>query len=305
MMVDNEFTILGKKLKVYAILTLVAGLLSFVDSMISGFLSIPLLVFQVMVIVAAKKSAAAYKKAELNTFATLMIVSMILSFASVGVIFAMTFGAVFSVLMDGGSVISILPTMIAGQVITLITMVFEAIAWIFMLGFFNHLEEIDVRTRGKPGAILAVVGSFISIASSLIVGIPSILMNPTIDLDTLAVIMTPGQVITSALFSLGTLVVSVIGYFIMCNAFVQLGNLRPPSPAYSPASAATSWVGRDTFGSPPPGAWDGRATPVDRAPGTPASTDPGKCPACGSSLVSTDPRALFCGECGARLPGRG
>lgn len=341
MMVDNEFTKLGMKLRIIAILTLVAGVLGFVDDLlpisISGFVSIPLLVFQIMVIIGAKRCAKVYNKAELNTFGAFMIVSLVTSFAAVGVIFAMSYMAVLSVLLGGGSpVINILPIIIVGQVISIISLAFETMAWFNMLGFFNHLDEIDVRARGTPGAILVAIGSLVSVASALVVSIPAMLSNPTINLETMDIVMNPGQAIVAILFTLGTLVVTIPGYFILSNALVQLGNLRPPSAAYGRVTAESNasprstpagempWDKRDVPGSARAGAWDGgpafagpdagaRAagsagtmSSAGRPDGSagPGTTDPGRCPGCGASLVTTDPRAMFCGECGARLPGR-
>ncbi len=305
MMVDNDFSKFGMKLKIFAILTLLVAALGLLESYvvdigISGLVAIPLLIFQILIIVGAKKCAKTYNKPQLNTFATLMIVSLLLSFASSGIIVGMTFYQVLSTMRGGGSVVNILPIMIAGEVISVITLAAEVGAWFYMLGFFDHLEEVDARARGKPGAILAIVGGLISIASSLIIGIPSIIMNPTIDIENITLVMTPAQIIAGALLNIATNVASVVGYFILSAVFIQLGSLKPPTFPVEPT--ATSWGRQDSLGSPAPGAWNGDIAPVSPEANAP---DTGKCPFCGASLASTDPRALFCGECGAKLPGRG
>ncbi len=309
MMVDNDYTKLGKNLKVFAILTLVTALLGLLEDFvipagfsISGFVSVPLLVFQIFIIISAKKSAKAYNKPELNTFASLMIASLVLSFASVGVIFGMTFFEVFNAMMGGGpGTINIMPVMVAAEVISLITISFEAIAWSFMLVFLAHLEVVDAGTHGKPGAILAMVGSIIAIVSSLVVGIPVILMNPTIDIDNIQMVMTPLQGVTSALFSIGKDATSIIGFFILSAVFIQLGSVNEPSVKYTAGSNAVPWGDLDPSRSPPPAGRDWTERPMNDVP---VGTASGKCPFCGSSLVSGDPRAGFCGECGAKLPGR-
>ncbi|MEX2716372.1 MAG: zinc ribbon domain-containing protein [Candidatus Sigynarchaeum springense] len=312
MMMENDLTKLGLRFKVFAILTLVSAMLDLVDNYllpsgfsISGYVSIPLLIFQILIIVSAKKSAKEYQFDRLNMFATLMIVSLVASFASVGLIFALTFVAVLEEFAGGGmGAINISPILTAGTVISLLTIVLELIAWIFMLTFFDHLEEIDARARGKPGAILAIVGRSIAIASSLIVGIPLIINNPTIDPENIAIVMPIPQLIASELLGIATTIVSVIGYFTLSQVFALLGSLRPQVPRFSTPSSTTSWAGRDAYGYQPPGAWDGRAGPTNPAaspPGMAGFTGVRKCPNCGATVPTSDPRAVFCGECGSKL----
>ncbi len=307
MMMDNDFQKLGMRLKVFAILTLLSTVLGFVPfvSTIASFLSFPLLIFQILIIVGAKKCATSYKNNYLNLFGTLMIVSMVTSFASFGLIFAMTFVQVMGEMMGGGSgIINILPIMVAGEVVSLVTLVFELVAWFYMLGFFEHLEEVDARVRGKPGALLVLVGSSIAIASSLIVGIPTAINNPVVDIENLEIVMPLPLVIASTLFGLATAVLSAIGYLILSQVFTLLGDLRPKVPRFPTPSTATSWAGGDPYGSPPPGAWDGDERPMGRDPSAIGAPGTRKCPFCGATLFTDDPRAGFCGECGAKIPGQ-
>jgi len=313
MMMENNLTKLGLRLKIFAILTLVSTALGLVDSYllpssisISGYVSIPMLVFQILIIAGAKKCAKEYKFDRLNTYATFMIVSLVMSFASIGIIFAMTFVAVLDDVIGGGmGVINILPILVAAEVVSLVTLVIELIAWIYMLTFFDHLEEVDARARGKPGAILTIVGRSIAIAASLVVDIPTIINNPTIDLENIAIVVPLPQLIAIELFDIATTVVSVIGYLILSQVFTLLGSLRPQVPRFPATSTTTSWAGRDAYGYQPPGAWDGRESPMgqeSRPPGMPGAR---RCPNCGAPVFTGDPRAGFCGECGAKLPDQG
>ncbi|MBN2152246.1 MAG: zinc ribbon domain-containing protein [Candidatus Lokiarchaeota archaeon] len=330
MMVDNDFTQLALRMKVFAILSMVSLTLGLVEAYllpvdlgISGFVSIPLLVFQVLIIVGAKKCATAYKNERLNTFGTLMIVSFVASIASVGLIFIMTFFEVLREVMSGGSgTINILPMTLAMEIISIATLAFETVAWCFMLSFFDNLEELDARARGKPGAILALVGSCVAIASSVAIGIPTIINNPTIDLNNIALVMPIGQIVASELLSIANLVTTVVGYLIMSQTFQLLGNLRPRRPRFPAPSTAASFTGPDPYyqppgawdgdvqpvdpygsRSPPPGAWNGDERPIDRETAAPGGPGPRTCPFCGAPLYTSDPRATFCGECGRKVPG--
>jgi hypothetical protein len=308
--IDNEFSKLGMKLKVFAILTIVTTTLSLVESYllpfglgISGFIAFPLLIFQILIIVSAKKAAKAYNNAQLNIFGTLMIVSMILSFGSVGVIVIMSMSQAMDYVLGGGTgTMDILSITLTGEIISLATLACEAVAWIFMVKFFDTLQELDARTRGKPGAILVFVGSCIAVASAAIVGIPTAFMIATIDPYGIGITIPFPYIIAGELFSLATVVLSVIGYFIMSQVFVQLGGLRQPGSGPSDGTEAVSWRGIGPIGGLPEPTRGADRAPIDYRPAVAGAP---RCPSCGSSLVSTDPRAMFCGECGAKLPGRG
>nr|MDO8111549.1 zinc ribbon domain-containing protein [Candidatus Sigynarchaeota archaeon] len=296
---ENSYQKLSGKFKLFGIFTLIYFLLSLVDTYlvdtsISGIFAIINLIIEILFIVDAKKAAKDYERPELNRFANFFIGALLLAFATVIVIFSISFQIAFAVVMGHGStVVNILGLTLTSIIMGMVTTGLEFAGWFAMSDFFKKVEDVETQAKGAGTVKMFLIVNLLLLVEHAALGIPKAFMNPTIDLSGPSEPLFSGPdmplEVIDAILSVILNIMIIVAYFKLADVLRFLGSsVAPPTPALQPVRLSAS-----------PALWQPAPGSLVESPGTPPATI--KCPSCGMSFPAANPPALFCPLCGAKL----
>jgi hypothetical protein len=217
---DNAYSKLGKRLRSYALITIVYFLLNLIETYVisigfAGFISILVLVFQILIIIDAKKAAKQFKKPELERFGNFQIGALILGFVAIGIIFIISFQIVFAELMGYGSgIVDLVSIMVMSVIIDLCTSFLVLVSWLAFAAFFKNAQEVDIRSFGLPGIYFVITSTIIGIANAVAISLPTAILHSTGMFQVIGFIL-----------GIAFNVLAIIGYFKTSDAMARLGSL--------------------------------------------------------------------------------
>jgi hypothetical protein len=305
------YTKLGTSLRVYAVFTVFYFLLDLVNlylvsiSALLDFIGFIIFLIEIAVIVYAKKAASEHAGIGLDRFGNFMIGAIIFSIVGIIIVVAEAFQVAYSEVTSGSGTIDVLPVLISADIVSLITVILELLAWNAMAGFFKGKNDVDNQGRGIQAAWLVIIATVLALATIFVVGFPESFIRSTIVIGAPAIppfgrVLLPYSVMDILLIIASNLL-AIIGYFKLATLFQGVAmQPAPASPGLSP-QAMQSFANPSRF-------QDGLSPQAMRAQELPSEPVPSEkhsylihCPVCGKGIMQTDPPLKFCASCGSRL----
>ncbi|HME55636.1 MAG TPA: zinc ribbon domain-containing protein [Candidatus Lokiarchaeia archaeon] len=288
----NPFQKLGKRFRTFAIISLIYTLLAVVgvfdptgaSTILAMFLAFVVFIYQILIIIDAKKAAKLYNRPALNQFGTYLIIYIIISFVSV----AITYFPIMMATATSG-LLDTTPYSLTGAIGNICSIAFQLMAWLSMATFFRTTEAIDIQARSMNWTKLIIIAILIELGAAIAIEIPLSIIESVIDLGSGSSVNTsPTLELLDAVCLVVWNLIALFGYFKIGEVFYSLGTIESPE------------VEQPSTGMPSPGTSSFSRAPSGNFQPGPMRNNIVTCPYCGTRFQA-DPSMEFCPSCGSRF----